>query len=1082
MRRFVAWLIFLLALAPAALAQTPADETLMLRFPDIHNGAVVFSYGGDLWLVDDNGGVARRLTGHTRGLERHAKFSPDGARLAFTGDYDGNENVYVMPTLGGSPTALTFHPQQDRVVDWTPSGEVLFLSRRGEPMRWLRRLFSVPITGGLPTPLPLNTAGSASYSPDGARLAFNRIERDFATWKRYKGGTAQDVWVWDFAAQKTTKITTDKYNDSFPMWQGGDIYFISDRNGVANLFAHNLASGKERQVTQHEDFDANWASMGPGQIVYQCGGALWVFEVATQKTRRLRITVPTDNPAGRARWISVKGRVGDGAISPSGKRVALSARGDIFTVPKKKGPTRNLTASNGVRERDPDWSPNGKWIAYFSDRTGEMQIYVRAQDGIGPERQVTDEGAVYRFGLRWSPDSEKLLYVDKNTDFYWVDVDNGRGHRIAHSGHSDSFGYDWSADSRWVVYSMYGENDFNSVYLYSLDRDASTPITGPLTDDGDPTFGTDGRYVFFVSNREMQPFTDIFDRNFVVKQAAKIYAIALTKDTPSPFAPESDEEDVAAEEKPDEDEDKDKDAAPKADKVEVDLDGIADRVVAFPLPAGNYLNLIARGDNVFFLSRPTMPLGGNYSEYKDRYKLQRYNLKDRKLETVISPVGAYTITFDGKHILYREGGTFGILEAKAKGKSPSDGALKLGDLDMLLDPRAEWRQMFYEAWRLERDFFYVENMGGVDWEAIKKKYEFFLPHLSDRDDLTYLLGEMIGELSTSHTYVWGGDRDGAPDVNVGLLGAVFELDVDSGRYRFAEILPPDPWDLENSSPLRQPGLDIAVGDYLLAVNGRELVAPTSPYELLTNTLRKQTRLTIARSPRGRGERDVTVVPIGHEGDLYYRRWEIDNRRKVDEATAGRIGYLHLPDMSLNGLREFSKAFAAQSNKHGLIIDVRYNGGGSVSQMILERLRRELVGMFSARNFGDGTYPARVIHGPMVCITNEYAGSDGDIFPHYFRQYKLGPIVGRRTWGGVVGIRTNKHLVDGGMVTMPEFGTYNLQRQWVIENEGVPPDYEVDLLPEDALAGRDPQLEMAIRLALRGLAEKDYSFPPSPKTK
>ena len=1076
------WLIAACLALAFVLPAAAEKETLLLRFPDIHNGTIVFSYDGDLWIVGDKGGTARRTTGHTAGLEWFPKFSPDGSMVAFTGDYDGNENVYVMPAWGGAPRCLTYHPARDRVVEWTPDGQVLISTRRGEPLTWLRRLMTVSTEGGLPVALPMNTGGAASYSPDGRKIAFNRLERDFATWKRYRGGTAQDVWIFDLDAQKTTRVTDDAGNDSFPMWQGESIYFVSERVGRGNLWAHDLGTGKQRQVTFHDEFDVKWPSMGPGQIVYENGGALWVLDVTTEKTRRVPIYVPTDRIAARPKWTFVGDNIAGASISPSGKRVAVEARGELFSVPAEKGPTRNLTDSQGVRERNPCWSPDGKWIAYYSDRSGEMEIYVRSADGRESERRVTEDGAVYRFGLAWSPDSAKLLFVDKNTKLYWLDVDSGRATLIDQSGYDDIDGYDWSPDSAWVVYQKTGRNRFDSVYLYSLDKGQSYPVTDATTDDGDPTFDPDGKYVYFASNREMQPFMDLFDANFILQKAAKIYAVALTKDTPSPFAPESDEETGAAKtdegDKEKKDEDKAKEKAAK--RVEIDIDGIGNRVVAFPIPGGNYHNLIAKNGKLYFISRPDQPLGGTWSKKKEEYKLVAFDFKERKIETVISPVSWYGISADGKKILYGSGKDVGILDSGAKDQKPGEGKLDFGEVRLRLDPAAEWRQMFFETWRLERDFFYDPGMHGLDWEKTRDQYAKLLPHVSNREDMNYLIGELIGELGSSHTYVWGGEREWAPQPSVGLLGADFELDADSGRYRLAGILPPDQWDLDQDAPLAQPGLDVQEGDYLLAINGRQLRAPTNPYQLLENTVGEQTRLTIAKNAAGRGERDIVVVPIGSDYSLRYRRWVNGNRAKVDAATGGRIGYVHLPDMSVNGLQEFSKAFAAQVDKQGLVVDVRFNGGGFVSEMILERLRRELAAMFSARNFGDESYPWQVIHGPMVCMINEYSGSDGDIFPYFFRQYGLGKVVGRRTWGGVVGIRMDKRLVDGGMITMPEFGTYGLSRQWIIENHGVDPDVVVDLLPEDVLAGRDPQLETAIGIALDELAKGNFVKPPRPK--
>jgi tricorn protease len=1053
-----------------------ADQTLLLRYPDIHNGMVAFSYGGDLWTVSEGGGTARRVTGHTKGMEIHPKFSPDGQWIAFTGDYDVNQNVYLVPAMGGEPKCLTFHPARDRVIDWTPDGKVLFSTRRGQPLEWLRRLYLVSTEGGLETPLPMPAGAAASYSPDGSKIAFNRIDRDYRSWKRYKGGTAQDIWIYDFSANKTTQATKWAGTDSFPMWQGDNIYFLSDRKYTANIFVTNQTTGKTRQLTFHDEYDVKWPSMGPGRVVYENGGALHVLDMATEKTKRISISVPSDRIATRPRWEGVGDQLAWGDISPSGKRVVFEARGDIFTVPEKKGPTRNLTASSGTRERMPEWSPDGKWIAYFSDESGEMEIYVQTQDGSGEKRRVTHDGSVYRFRLKWSPDSEKLLFADKNQILYYVDADGGKPQMIAKSESMEIKRYEWSPDSKWVVYEKTQKNRLASIFLYSVRKEKSYRVTEDMTDDGFPVFDRDGKHLYFLSNRDIQPYLDMYDANYILQNITKIYAVTLSNDELSPFAPQSDEENDPKEKKDDEDSDKDD---KKAEKVDIDIAGIKGRVVAFPIPAGNYRELAAGDGCVFYISQPSQPLSGTWDKDPEDFKLLRFDFKEREVKTVVSPVSWYSLSADGKKILYGHDGEAGIIKSDVKGKKKGEGSLDLSDMRMLLDPVAEWRQMFNEAWRLQRDFFYDPDMHGVDWAAMKEKYGTLLGHASTRDDLNYLLGEMIGELNCSHTYVWGGDRNRGRNISVGLLGADFALDEESGRYYLKSILPPDRWDLDNDSPLMQPGMNVEQGDYIMAIGGRDLAAPDNPYKLLQDTVGKQTLLTVAKSAGGRKSRDITIVPIGSERSLRYRYWAENNRRKVDEATGGRIGYMHLPDMSSQGLKEFSKAFNAQIDKQGMVVDVRYNGGGFVSEMILEKLRRELAGMFTARNAGDESYPWMLVHGPMVCIINEHAGSDGDIFPYFFRHYKLGKVIGRRTWGGVVGIRMDKRLVDGGGFTMPEYGTYGIKRTWIMEGYGVDPDIKVELLPEDFIDGRDPQLDKAIGIALDELEKADWIKPPRP---
>lgn len=1083
---FVKWtesLIIVLAILLIAPFTIQADEgTRLLRFPDIHQDKIVFSYAGDLWTVSDQGGTAARLTSHASGLEQYPKFSADGSLIAFSGEYDGNTDVYLIPTEGGLPKRLTYHSASDRVYGWTPDGKVFFQSHRDQITRRIARLYSVGTEGGMPQPLPMNTGAAASFSPDGTLIAYNRIDRNHRTWKRYQGGMAQDIWVYNTKTNKTIRVTNYKGTDAFPMWSGDLIYFVSDRNHTANIFVYGMSTGTIRQVTNHDQYDVKWPSLGSGKIVYENGGFIYVLDLKTEKTRKLNIQVPSDRLAARPKWVRLDKQINYGSISPKGKRAALGARGEILTVPAEKGDVRNLTGTSGVREREPNWSPDGKWIAYFSDRTGEMEIFVISQDGRGLERQVTSGGKVYRRGLRWSPDSKKLLFADKDQSLYWVEVDSGAITKIVKAEYNDITDYAWSPDSKWIAYIQKGSNRLGSLYLHSLDLNSSYPVTGPTTDDLDPVFDPGGKYLFFLSNRDIKPYMDMFDAEYILSEITRVYAVTLAKDTPSIMAPESDEA-GESEEVVDEQDDKDKKKKGKKEEgpkpIKVDIDGIGDRIVALPIPSANYRYLLANEQNLFFMSIPKQPLGGTWDKQDRNFSLLRYSIEDREVETVIGGIWGYDLSADGKKILYAGDQVIGIVDSTVKDQTAGEGKIDPTGLTMHLDFAQEWEQIFNEAWRMQRDFFYDPELHGLDWPAMKQRYGQLLPHVAHREDLNYLLGEMIGELNVSHTYVWGGDSEFADQVNVGLLGADFELDQAANRYRIARILPPDEWNLDQDAPLAQPGLDVREGDYLLAVNGQELSGSDNPYRLFQNTADRQVLLKLASRSDGRDAREVTVKPVSADIGLRYRQWVKTNRRKVDQATDGKIGYLHIPNMSSDGLKEFSKGFMAVTGKQGLIVDIRYNGGGFVSEIILEKLRRELVGMFSARNSRDESYPWMVIHGPMVCLTNEYAGSDGDIFPYYFRKYKLGKIVGRRTWGGVVGIRLDKHLIDGGLLTMPEYGTYSLDRKWIIENRGVEPDIEVDLLTEDVLAGRDPQLDKAIAVALEELKSNSGVFPVEP---
>jgi len=1127
LRRFLCVAIAALAITVVAQAQD-MQEGRLLRFPDVYKDKIVFSYAGDLWLVPTSGGIARRITTNP-GLELFPKFSPDGSHIAFTGQYDGNPNVYTIPAEGGEPKQLTFETpaivlpermgMENEIINWMPDGKsILFLSRRETFNSWFGRLFTVPIEGGLPARLPIDKGGLTSFSPDGNQIAFNRIFRNFRTWKRYTGGMAQRISIYDFKTNHYEQIDNDYQGvDTFPMWRGDTIYFDSDQgpDHRMNLFAYNTKTKQIRQLTHFTEFDVNWPSLGTDSIVFENGGFLYLFDLSTEQAKKVTIYLPGDLDLARKHWTNTSKLITSFDLSPDGKRATFSARGDIYTVPAKEGAIRNLTRTPGIREENVAWSPDGKWIAYLSDRTGEEEIYLMPQDGMGKEVRITTDGSMHRFQPVWSPDSKKLLYADKSNRLFYIDIDEKKPVQIDQGKYADLTDYNWSPDSKWAVYAKAAENGNGVIYLYSFADKKISAVTTDFNGSVNPVFDPDGKYLYFLSARDFNEVLGVIDFEFANPKAVRVYAVTLRADTPSPFAPQSDEVDLKKpnpdekeEAKPNAKETKDKKSEEKKSEenkpeekkelFRIDLDGIQNRVIAFPTPPEVMAGLTASKGFVFYLTSPIIGLSGPLSG--EGFAIHIFDLKERKDAVLIRDTTGYALSHDGKKLLYSspEGGglevpgavpatthaanTYGIVDATPPTAGPhkvGDGGLNLANMQAEIDPRAEWKEMFEEVYRQERDYFFEPSMNGVDWAKERDKYAQLLPYVADRYDLTYVLGEFIGELSNSHTYVGGGDSPDLHPVNTGLLGVDFDLDSASGLYRFKKIYPGENWDALLRSPLTEPGVDVKQGDYLLEVNGRPLKSPQNPYELFVNTADENVALTVNSKPSSDGARRVVVRTIPTEFSLRELDWIDTNRKKVEQATGGKVGYVYLPDMEAAGLNEFVKQFFPQVRKQGLIFDVRYNGGGFVDQIIFERLRRILAGMDTARNSASTTEPQIVFYGAMACITNEYAASDGDFFTYFFKHYKLGPVIGMRTWGGVRGIRGEIPLMDGGYVTRPEFSLYGLDSQWLIENHGVQPDIVVDNTPDQVMAGHDPQLEKAIDIVMKEIQDHPKKLPPNP---
>lgn len=1102
------FIVFLLLMAVAAGALQAAPEGRLMRFPDISGDRIVFTYGGDLWIVPSDGGVASRLTTHP-GFETLAKFSPDGKRVAFTGAYDGNSDAFVMPAGGGEPVRLTFDPSSDIVVDWHPAGDkVLFRSNmlsKTNPGPRYNRLFLIDAAGGFPEVLPLFEGGLTSYSPDGKKIAYNRMETESRTWKRYEGGMQQDVWLYDFVKNASERLTDFNGFDGFPMWYKDSVYFISDREHTMNIFCLDLATKKVRKVTNHDEFDVKWPSIGGDRIVYENGGWLYVLDLATEKTKKIDVEIPSDLLLARPAFKKVGASIGDFAVSRTGKRAVVEARGDIFTIPAEKGEWRNVTKTQGIRERAPAWSPDGTWIAYLSDRSGEYEIYLRDSEGKNEEVQVTKGYKGWPWGLSWSPDSKKIAFTDQTWTLYYVDIEKKDLTKVDKSEINDIDYLSWSPDSKWIAYSKVGDNYFGSIYLYSIEGDRINQATSGFYDDYNPVFDPDGKYLYFNSNRSWYPQFSRFEDNFTYVLASDVCVATLEADTPSPFAPESDEEeivkeddkkgeDAAKDEKKDDKKKGDKKKEDKADKekdekedngdkvkdIKIDLEGLENRVVALPIEPGNYFGLSAASGKIFYVKLPELPvLGGDGEDAPSQTTLMVFDLKDREAKEVMSGIDGYDLSADGKKILYRAKQTFGIIDAAA-GKKIGDDKIETGGLEMKVDPAEEWAQIYNEAWRLQRDFFYDPGMHGVDWAKMKGRYAPLVKDVAHREDLNYIIGELIGELNAGHTYIGGGEQPQYNRINVGMLGCDYELNQAAGRYRISKIFTGRNWDKKCTAPLAQPGVGVKEGDYLVAVNGVELKYPASPYALFENTAGKQVVIKVAKDPSGKDAKEYTVEPVGSEYWLRYNDWVESNRKKVADATGGKVGYLHVPDTSINGFNEFVRGFYSQFNKEGLIVDARYNSGGSIPSPLIERLSRQVLNLWGRREGKSWVTPQTAPRGPMVCLINGYSGSGGDAFPYYFRETGCGPLIGTTTWGGLIGYSRGIPLMDGGFISMPDFGFYNLKGEWDVERIGVKPDIEIDNLPEEAARGRDQQLEKGIETVLERMRENPVRLPGRPQ--
>ena len=1052
------------------------EESRLLRFPAVSNEKIVFSYGGDLYLTSINGGMTQKITTN-KGYEMFARFSPDGKKIAFTAQYDGNTEVYVMPCDGGMPVRLTFSAaiQRDDVSDrmgpnnivigWTPDGKyIIYRTRQYSFNDFKGMLMEISPDGGMPLELPFSVGGFCSFSPDGKKIAYNRVFREFRTWKRYRGGMADDIWIYDFQTKKTINITQNKAQDIIPMWIDNNIYFLSDRDETMNLYVYHLDNSSTEQLTFFKDFDIKFPSNNDKYIVFENAGYIYKYDIVLKKLEKLNIIISDDKPWCRPEFKDASQYIRTYDVSPNGDRVVFGARGDVFTVPAGKGITRNITSTTDVHEKDVTWSPDGKYIAYLSDKSGEFEIYIQPTDPLQEPIQLTRDADTYKFQIKWSPDSKKILWTDRKFRLQYVDIETKTVHLVSQSDIWYIQNYSWSPDSKWIVFTQPVANRYSVVYVYNTKDKSIHNITDEWFDSNEPVFSSDGKYIAFVSARSFSPIYSETEFNHVYINMSKIYLILLKNNTPSPFAPKIIESTNSSDSL-----NKDN-VSVKNKKIEVDIDfdGITQRIVDVPIRPSNYSNI-----NVI----------DNYIYYIDKYKgespvLKVYNLEKHE-ETELGKNLDYKISASKKKMLISDVGKYSVIDLPNSKISLKD-YIDLSGMKVWVDYSKEWVQIFNEAWRQMRDFFYVENMHGVDWNATKKQYEPLVKYVSHRDDLTYIIGEMIGELNVGHAYTNSGEKPKVERIPIGLLGAKISKH-SSGYFIIDKIFEGASWDPSLHSPLTEPGINVKEGDFILEIDGVSLKNIDNLYKCLIYKNNREVQITVNSVPIEKGSRKVIVKPVSTESQLVYYNWVQNNIRKVDKATNGQVGYIHIPDMVTEGLNEFTKYFYPQLDKKVLIIDERGNGGGNVSPQIIERLRRELTTSRMIRNSKvPYTSPDAIMIGPKIMLIDQYSASDGDLFPYAFKKHNLGVLIGQRTWGGVIGISGSLPFIDGTELRRPEYASYSSDSStWIIEGIGVEPDIEVVNDPVREYEGIDDQLDKAIQVAIEKL--KEYKpLPDIPK--
>lgn len=1067
---------------------------LLFREPAVSATQICFSYGGDIWLVPRAGGAAHRLTS-SQGNASGCHFSPDGQWIAYTGARDGNEDVYVVPTAGGASRRITYNAASDQVRGWTPDGRILFTSNRmGAAFGWGMlppRLFVQAMDAVVATPIDLPTGWDGSLSADGQRLAYMPIVPANDIWKRYRGGRTTPIWIAKLADASVEKIPRDNSTDKAPMWVGDTVFFLSDREGPTTLYAYDLVKKQVKRVVENKGLDIKNASAGPGAIVYEQFGVVRLHDLHTGADAAVPIKLEGEITTLQTRWAKVSDKLRSPAISPTGARAAFEARGEIITVPAKKGDARNVTRTPGATERSPSWSPDGQTLAYFSDAGGAgYQLELRHQSGMGEPRTIKlGDNDTYYYAPLWSPDGRSVAYSNSRGEIWYVTVATGKttkvdveptGPRGAGSVFYGGLGMSWSPDSRWLSYGRTIENRLSAIFVYDVQRATSTRVTDGMSDAELPTFDASGKYLFFVASTDAGPASDFSMMTYDHPVTRNLYAIVLRNDLPSPLAPESDEE-----KKADSAKSTAADSAKAAAKpdtavkpIRIDFEGIDQRTIAMPVPAHDYEGLAAAKSGVLVLAEvPIVPV--DQIGDQQNVTLHKFDLKERKVEKLLDDVAQFDVSRDGEKLLYKQQDKWAIASL-AQPMKPNEGVLATADIQVLTDPRAEWKEMYHESFRLQRAFFYDPNYHGLDLAATERFYEPWLEGLGSRADLNYLFTEIFGNLTVGHLFVFGGAPDrsiDAPPRN-GVLGADYA--VQNGRWRFTKVYAGENWNPQFRAPLTQPGVTVRVGDYLLAVNGVPLLPNVSVDQALEGTAEKSVALRVGPSPDGAGARDVTVVPLASEGDLRYLAWIDQNRRTVDRLSNGKLAYIYVPNTANAGYARFNRYFFAQQQKAGAVVDERYNGGGNIADYMIEYLRRDApFNWVSSRYGADQPIPAGAIYGPKVMLINEYAGSGGDELPWLFHRFKVGQLVGKRTWGGLVGIGGYPELMDGTTVTAPRIALWAPEGEYPVENKGVAPDVEVELDPAAWRAGHDTQLERAVSLLMQGVQIQQAGAPKRP---
>ena len=1057
-------LISVLLLVFSSVNQANAmEDARLMRFPHINKNLIAFVYAGDIWTVPANGDDARRLTSH-EGLELFPKISTDRKWIAFSGEYSGSRQVFVIPSEGGSPRQLTWYnpvgvmpPRggyDNVVLGWTPdSREILIRANRTEFGERNGKYFLVNLNGGLEKALPLANGGFAALSPYADKIVFTPVDREFRTWKRYKGGRASDLWIYDLKNNTSEQITDFVGSDQHPTWYGDNIFYASDKDLKLNIWKYNTTTKQRSQVTFHKDFDVMWPSGSNGQLVYENGGQLFKLDLSNETSERVKVNIYFDNPNLVSYYKNVKDDIHSFAVSPTGKRALFDARGDIFSIPAENGIVENITNTQGVREIFPAWSPNGKYISYFSDATGEYEIYLLENKKGAQPRQLTSGSSAWKYQPEWSPDSRYLVYSDRRMKLWLVNEETGRETEIDQAAASEIRHYAFSPDSEWITYPKESSNGQSAVWVYHIPSARKTQLTDNTFSDNNPVFSLCGNYIFFASNRDFNLAFSSFEFDYLYNRATRLYAMVLKADGPKLFKVKNDVEPVKEDAKADSKaKEEKKDAEKKEIKVAIDVDGINNRIVALPGEAGEYRIVAAVDGGLLYTT------GG---------KLMRYNVADEKPEEIMERAMMVVPTADGKMFMYRSGSDYGIAKI-APGQKPGTGKLNLDAMEMKIDPRKEWEQIYSDGWRIFRDYFYVDNLHGVDWNALKEMYGAILPFAGHRADVDYILNEIVSEANAGHAYVDWGDFKRVKRVDTGLLGAVLEPDEAVGRYKIARIFPGENWNESRRSPLTEQGVHVKEGDYLLKINGNDITVKVNPDLFLENTLGKMVELTVSSQPGGAGARTSMVRPIGSELELMYLDWVNVRRAMVDKLSNGRIGYIHVPNTSQDGNRELFRGMYAYHDKEALIIDVRYNGGGFIPDRMADLLDRNTLVYWHRNGLQPSKAPNIAHDGPKAMLINGYSSSGGDAFPYFFKKMGLGKLIGTRTWGGLIGISGNARLVDGGYISVPRFGIFDENEEWIIEGIGVYPDIEVVERPEFLVKGVDAPIEKAVQQLMNEL--------------